>query len=244
MKEDSKTILIDRYIAGKLEDTELWEFKADLEKDPDLARQVQLRQGIYDTISNEDKMNLLETITKLDKKAKVRRINVHSRQLQAIAASVIILLAIGAGLISNHLNSNLNNRIYSEYFIDEGSDITTRSSSVNGSQVENGIKLYDKKEYNEALSILEQNENNVRARLYAGLSYMNLNKFDEAIDNFEYIILNNDNIFTDQAQWNLGLSYLANDNTQMALETFEKIVSENGAYTKKASEILEKLKNN
>ena len=246
MKANNKTNLIDKYITGKLEDTELWEFKADMEKDADLARQVKLRQEIYNTISNDKKMALLNTLSNLENKSNRRTkiINLYSRQVQAIAASIVILLAIGAGLLTNQAdNTNLNTQLYTEYFTDEGSLITTRSEVVSDDAVETGIRLFDNQQYEKALTLLEQNSENVTARLYTGLSYMKLEQFDKAEDQFKYILDHSDNIFIDQAEWNLGLSYLAGKKTNEANEIFAKIASENGAYSTKAGEILTQLKN-
>ena len=113
MKEESKANLIERYIQGKLEDTELWEFKADMEKDADLAKEVKMRQEIYSVIKDKNKMGLFSTLNSIQtkKKKRVLKINIYSRQVQAIAASIIVFMIVGAGLlanIGNNYNSNYN----------------------------------------------------------------------------------------------------------------------------------------
>jgi len=249
MKKNSKTILIDKYITGKLEDTELWEFKADMEKDADLAREVKLRREIYNTISNKKKMQLMITLKnmKAKKQKHIFSINIYSRQVQAIAASIIILMIVGASLLTNQLGNNYNSNynIYSEYFIDEGSLISTRSDKTSdNSSVETGIRMYDNEQYTKAISLLNSNPENVTARLYSGLSYMKLEMYDNAETQFIYILNHNDNIFIDQAEWNLGLSYLANNKTEQATVVFAKIASYDGAYSARADEIIKKLENN
>ncbi len=248
MNKNDKTILIDRYISGKLEDTELWEFKTNIENDASLAHEVKLRREIYGTIGNDKKMELLETLNSIKTRTHTRRfkINIHSRQIQAFAASVIVLMIIGAGLISNYTgnNGNVNYNVYTEYFIDEGSLLTTRSdANSSNSVVESGVLLYDKNEFSEAISLFKSTPENVIARLYCGFSYMKLEEFDMAEKQFEYIINHNDNIFIDQAEWNLGLSYLANNKTEQADVIFTKIASENGAYGKQAANIRKELEN-
>jgi len=248
MKQDDKTLLIDRYITGKLEDTELWEFKTNLEKDATLAREVKLRKEIYNTIRNDKKMELLKTLSKVrtNKQTRHFKINLHSLQIQAFAASVIVLMIIGAGLLSNYVaNSNVSNfDVYSEYFIDEGSILSTRSDAAsNNSLVESGVLLYSEDKYAEAISLFDSNPENVVARLYSGFSYMKLEQFDMAEKQFEYIINHNDNIFIDQAEWNLGLSYLANNKTEQADNIFNRIASGNGAYSTQATNIANELKN-
>ncbi len=246
MKQNDKTMLIDRYITGKLEDTELWEFKADIEKDASLAREVKLRKEIYNAISNERKMDLLKTLKaiRVRKERRILSINIYSRQVQAFAASIIVLLVVGTGLLSNYVGNShdSNYDIYNSYFIDEGSLISNRSDvSTNNSLVESGIMLYDNKKYTEAISMFDSNPENVLARLYSGLAYMKLEQFNQAEKQFKYIIVHHDNILIDQAEWNLGLSYLADNQTEQAQEVFARIASKNGAYNKQASSLIKEL---
>ncbi len=140
MTKSDKTLLIDSYITGKLEDTELWEFKRSIEQDQSLAREVELRRELYSLIKNDKKMALMKTVSEISANQQTRKfkINIYSRQLQALAASVIVLMIIGAGLLSNYMgNSNISNYdIYTEYFIYEGSLLSTRAGIENSSSVE------------------------------------------------------------------------------------------------------------
>lgn len=247
MKKNDKTKLIDKYVTGNLEDTELWEFKTIIEKDAELAREIKLRKEIFDTISNDKKMELMKTLRKIgvNKQKRVFRINIHSRQVQAFAASIIVLMIVGAGLLSNYIGSGhvSGHDIYTEHFVDEGSLLSVRSDvATDNSSVRSGIRLYKNERYTEAVSLLDSNPENVLARLYCGLSHMKLEQFGMAEKQFQYIIDHRDNIFIDQAEWNLGLSYLAGNKTERANTVFTKIASENGAYGKQASDILRELK--
>ncbi len=249
MKKDDKAKLIDKYIIGKLEDTELWEFKINLEHDAELVREVELRKEIYSAISNEKKMDLMKTLNSIKTSQQKRqfRINIYSRQVQALAASIIVLMMIGAGFLNNYLeNRNLSNyNVYTEYFVDEGSLLSTRSNAeTSNALVKSGIKLYNDEKFQQAISLFESNPENLIARLYTGFSYMNLEQFEMAENQFNYILNQSDNIFIDQAQWNLGLSYLAGNKIEQAGTIFAKIASENGAYNDQATDIIKELKNN
>ncbi len=247
MIKNDKTMLIDKYITGKIEDTELWEFKTKIDQDADLAREVELRREIYNAISNEHKMELMTTLSNIKgrKDRRIFSINIYSRQVQALAASIIVLFVVGAGLLSNFAGSGIesNYEIYNSYFVDEGSLISNRSDATNNSLVESGITLFENGNYTEAVSTFNSNPENVLARLYCGLSYMKLDQFNEAEKQFKYIINHHDNIFIDQAEWNLGLSYLANDKTEQASVIFAKIASEKGAYNTQASNLIKTLEN-
>ncbi len=241
-------MLIDKYITGRIEDNDLKEFKTRLETDANFAREVKLRKDIYNTIGNDKKMALLKTLNNISlrKANSAFRINIYSRQIQAFAASIVVLLIVGAGLLTNYIgNDQLSNiDIYNTHFIDEGSIISTRSEAkINNSLVETGIRLYSNEKYTEAVSMFDSNPENIIARLYTGFSYMKLEQFDKAEKQFKYIINHSDNIFIDQAEWNLGLSYLANNKTNQASEVFAKIAAEDGAYRTPASDIIKKLEN-
>lgn len=241
-------MLIDKYITGKLKDNYLREFNIRLETDAGFAREVKLRKEIYDTIGNDKKMALLKTLNniKLRKATNIFRINIYSRQVQAFAASIVVFMIVGASLLTNYIgNVQVSNfDIYNSHFIEEGSIISTRSEAkVNNSLVEEGIRLYSNEKYTEAVTMFDSNPENIVARLYTGFSYMKLEQFDKAEKQFKYIINHSDNIFIDQAEWNLGLSYLANNKTNQASEVFAKIAAENGAYSAPASDIIKKLEN-
>ena len=249
MKQEDRANLIDKYITGKLEDTELWEFKINLDKDEELAREVELHKEIYSAISNTKKMELMNTLASIEATEQKHqfRINIYSRQVQALAASIIVLMMIGAGLLTNYMGNNNESHynLYTEYFVDEGSLLTIRSNAeTSNALVKSGINLYNNEEYKQAISLFASNPENVIARLYSGFSYMNLEEFDMAENQFKYILNHGDNIFIDQAEWNLGLSYLANSKTEQASSIFDKIASEDGAYSAQATNIIKKLKNN
>ncbi len=248
MKQDDKAKLIDKYITGKLEDTELWEFRIKLEQDAELAQEVALRKEIYKAISNDNKMELLKTLNGMEANSRTHRfrINMYSRQVQALAASIIVLMIIGAGFLTNYLGSNdaSNLNIYTEYFVDEGSLLATRSNAeTSNALIKTGIKFYNNGKYHQAISLFDSYPENIIAKLYNGFSYMNLEKFDIAESQFKYILNQGDNIFIDQAEWNLGLSYLGNNKTEQATNIFTKIASENGAYSAQANNIIKKLEN-
>lgn len=250
IKQNSKTMLIDKYISGRLEDSDLREFKIRVETDANFAREVKLRKEIYNTIGNDKKMALLKTLKNINHRRanSIFRINIYSRQVQAqaFAASIVVLLVVGASLLTNYTgNYHMSNiDIYNTHFIDDGSIISTRSEAkINNSLVEAGIRLYTNEKYTEAVTMFDSNPENIIARLYTGFSYMKLEQFDKAEKQFKYIINHSDNIFIDQAEWNLGLSYLANNKTNQASEVFAKIAAENGAYSTPASDIIKKLEN-
>ena len=246
MKQSDKSLLIDKFVTGKLEDTELWEFKADIEKDQDLAKEVELRKEVYNAIKNEDKISFYSNLKNLKENNTTRKfkLSIHSRQLQAIAAGVIMMLMVGTGIFTGTFNGNQNMNLYSEYFIEEGNLLSTRSiSDATKDEVKSGIQYYEDNEYQKALSVFETMPQNLIARLYSGFTYMKTENFVQSENQFKYILDHGDNIFIDQAEWNLGLVYLAQNKTDNAIEMFTKISTSDSAYKESADKLLKELKN-
>ena len=73
---------------------------------------------------------------------------------------------------------------------------------------------------------------------------MELKQFDQAIVEFEEIIKQKDNLFIDQAEWNLGLCYVITNNTGQAKEVLTRITNSNTIYNIRAQQLLEDMGNN
>jgi lipopolysaccharide biosynthesis regulator YciM len=73
---------------------------------------------------------------------------------------------------------------------------------------------------------------------------MELKQYDQAIVAFKNIIDQKDNLFIDQAEWNLGLCYVATDNTDQAKQLLTKITNSNTIYNIRAQQLLEDMGNN
>ena len=106
-----------------------------------------------------------------------------------------------------------------------------------------GMFSYDQGQYDESIEIFKSIPDNVVARLYCGFAYMNVKNYEAAIKEFNHVMAHGDNLFTDQAEWNIGLSYLADNKMSKALAIFTKISNEDGAYKEKSTRILNELKN-
>ena len=95
----------------------------------------------------------------------------------------------------------------------------------------------------EAIMIFNENSENMAANLYAGFSFMKLSDFKNAEYKFEEIIKDNNNLFIDQAEFNLALCYLATNKIEKASIHFQLIIDNNTAYSEKAQEILNDINN-
>ena len=242
MKNTKLTEYVERYLDGKLKDGDLWEFKVNLEKDKELARELKLQQELREMLIDTDKMQVRNTINEIFSKS--TNINLFSQKwkLQAIAAAVVIMMLVGGGLLFNHMQSpgSSNMAIYEEYFnVDEELFTVRAGGEVNNSNaLTKGLEAYNNSDFETALSLFNKNSDNMAAKLYAGFSYMELEKFDKAEITFKEIITNNNNLFIDQAEFNLALCYVATDNLADAKLLLTTIINGKTAYSSKAQELL------
>ncbi len=243
MKELNKDIKIDRYVANKLEDAELWEFQHEIETDADLAREVALRKEVYQALSDKKKIGLRENLKAIRVEKQAKRGFIYSWKLQAVAASIVVFLLVGAGILTSVFNTSSNHELFNQYYQPESSLLSVRSGSYSDNTSLNlGMLSYDQGQYDESIEIFKSIPDNMVARLYCGFAYMNVKNYKAAIVEFNHVMAHGDNLFTDQAEWNIGLSYLADNKVSKALAIFERISNQNSAYSEKATELLNELK--
>jgi hypothetical protein len=70
---------------------------------------------------------------------------------------------------------------------------------------------------------------------------METGKLENAKIKLKEIVINKDDVFYQQAQWYLGLSYLKSNENKNAVNIFNIIVKENSFYKAQAKEILAKI---
>lgn len=79
---------------------------------------------------------------------------------------------------------------------------------------------------------------------YAGAALQETGKYRQAINKYETVIVDNDNLFTEQAQWYIALCYLRTNENKKAYIQFDKIAKKEGFYQFKAKAIVRKMKHN
>ena len=77
---------------------------------------------------------------------------------------------------------------------------------------------------------------------YTGASLQETGKYQNAIKEYETVIIDKDNLFTEQAEWYIGLCYLQTNENRKAYRQFKKIAEKEGFYQQKAQSILNKIK--
>jgi TolA-binding protein len=255
------TILIEKYLAGKLKGEKLKNFKKELKNNGELQSLVILHKEINESIDEQEIIKLKNKLNKIyyqfrkteneDAKeiildsAPLKRGFTPQKRMVIIAASFTLIVIFGVLLYKSMNKVYSDNELFGMYYKPYEPDIIIRSEIYKPGDLENAILLYDKGNYNTAfdkfVNIIIKDNNNYLAQFYLGLTCMELNKFDTAIDQFTSISENWESPFRYHLEWYLALCYLKNNNKEKARALLIQIKSENRYYQTKAEEILDKL---
>jgi len=198
---------------------------------------------------DEHKLALRETLMDVHTKgSQKKRLHIEvftSRRVQAIAASIVVFLMVGTSFLFNINGTSTNAELFDQYYTTESSLLTVRSgNTADFSPLSEGMKYFEQQNYNKALNAFKLAPDNMVVKLYSGFSYMELQKYDEAVKEFTGIIEQNDNLFIDQAEWNLALCYLMTDKTDKAKNILTHITNSNTIFNIRAQQLLEDMGNN
>ncbi|CAM1350005.1 tetratricopeptide repeat protein [Tenacibaculum halocynthiae] len=168
----------------------------------------------------------------------------RNRSYLFVAASIAVLISfIGYSLIVNQKTST--DDLYAEYFESYRNviqPITRGVESKNNST--KAFEAYEKGNYKKASTLLikaySEDKNNAYL-LYQGISFLQLNNSDKAIE-----VLNKQLEITDKfnikTHWYLALAYLKNNEVIKAKKSLEKVLDSSGDYKKQeAKSILRNL---
>ena len=244
---------IERYLDGEMGEQEKIWFEKELDANPRLQKELELRKNINSAIQEKDVMGLrgqLEEIysTPEHQETVVKRsTSIFNRKLLVLVSTVLILIAGSLLILLLKSNSYTNEEIYAMYYQPYEATLNFRSAD-NGidNDLRTAMQYYEDRDFRNALVLFEKilllDGSRIGLNLYSGISHMEINEFDNAHSKFQKIIDHNHNLFIEQAEWYLGFCYLMTDNTEKAKKQFNEIAEKDGYYAPKAMEILNKMK--
>lgn len=228
---------IDLYLDGQLKDSELEEFKHQLEHDQQLKAEVKLQQEINESISDDEVYYLRQKLTLLISQTSRKRILV--RALSGVAAGLILILSF-----FSITNSPSPSKAYAEYYTPYETDLNTRSADNSLLGLNFAYKLYSEGEYNTAYELLSnynsENYNNISAKYYQALCAIELDMSTEAEQNLLEVLNDGDYAYTLHAKWYLSMLYLKSERFDDAEVYLEDLSSDQNFYAARAKKILKK----
>jgi len=242
---------IEDFIDGMLEDNLLEEFNAELKENTDLMAEVALREHINEAIAETDIQSLRAGLkaaqSEADKKEVksfvIPKINKGTRHIWRNSAAMIIVLIGLAGILNTGMQSTENT--YNKYF-ESPTWASERSVSSTMDNIQTAKVYFQKEQYQKVLEVLnntEVTEDEVFvADFYKGLSYQNMENFEQAIQAYSKVVNHGNNLFIEEAEWYKSLCYIKLNEKTEAKQELIAVIDRKGHYEKDAKAILRKLK--
>ncbi len=243
---------IEQYLYNELPEDKLASFEGELSSSTELREEVKLVSDIDQALKENDIMQLRSSLQHIaqdiseqqqSQRSFVAKFNPKKVLLSSAAAFLILLLGV-TGLLNRQLSPD---EIYRKFYNTYQTSLVSRSESTAVNQaLATALVRFNDKDYTAALELLQQvNESdpqNAAGHFYAGAAFQEAGNYSRAIDQYQVVISNEDNLFTEQAQWYIGLCYLQTNDNRKAYKQFKKIAEIQGFYQQNAKEILRKMK--
>lgn len=244
---DIQTQKIINYLQQELNPHEKKVFEHEMAQNLELQKEVRFHEMVNEGIGKEIKveafrMKLNNIHEKEFGKPKTKVLNLQNKWYWA-AASITVFsgTAVYSLLKTNFSNDKLFNKYY---------DVWQPALTTRGIENERNLTAiyqnFESKKYIETLQSIEKLDantlNSPKIQLLKGCTLMELNRFSEAIEVFNYFETGNYTLYTDAGQWYKALCYLKIDDTQNAQQLLINMIDEENSYSKEASELLKKLK--
>lgn len=238
---------IEEFVDGNLKGEELKNFQNQMVIDPELTKDVELSFEVNQALMNKSFIDLRQ---KLDNQCKVNSTSTTVLNIQRdvfkvwhlAAASFALLLVVGGlwYILSNKPFST--ERLVSKYYKPAHPILQVRSFEINSDDAfREAFNFYQQNDFKNALKYFNTLENQITAKFYSGICYIELEQFNQAIESFEFVVNDKDNLFVEQAEWYMGLIYLMNNQKEDALKQFSEISKSDSYYASQAKEILKYL---
>ncbi len=238
---------IEDFLDGNIIDKELILFLKEKEADTELAKEIEFRLEVNEAIRDKDLLELRDKLEQQKGQNSVGYPFSHFRKdllktWHLAAASFALILVVGGlwYILSNKPYST--EKLVTKYYKPAHPILQIRSAEANGDNTLNeAFKFYKLNDYSNALNYFVKLENQITARFYSGICYIELEEFNKAIESFNFVVYDKDNLFVEQADWYLGLIYLMNNQKSKAVDQFNKISASESFYSDQADDILKYL---
>lgn len=246
---------IEAYLAGKLNTTELSDFEAKLQADPDLAREVLLLKEIDLAVGDKSVLQFQELVRKEGEAFKqaqspravpVKRL--APRRYLAVAATLLLLVATVFLLRQYSDSSPSGQNLFAQHFETYNLSQSMRSESVAEEALfQTAIEQYQNENFSAASSSFQQLANNSPDDMVLAFCLANayLNQSPPALDpaaaQFQKIIADGQSIYVLRSQWYLALIRLEQGDRAAAKKLLQALAQAPDNLGQKASSLLKDL---
>ncbi len=231
-----KIALFDRYLRNEMPSDERLIVEAELKENQELRKDFEAFKALEHGLENQEIIAFKAKLNDWDKAGKQPTENkgVFSMRFLAIAASIVLLVGVGATFLL--LSTPSNQTLVADNFNPYDNVLTVRGEKED---MDEGLKFYEQQQYEKAIENFEKYSTNENAVFYLAECYMALERYAEAIPLFEKVVVF-DNVFSEVALFHLSLAELGNNNKKKALKHLKSIPSSSD-YADEAALLIEDL---
>lgn len=240
-KDIERSNLIDQYLSGHLTDKEMARFKKQLEEDAalrtelenyEISREVIRNYGLRNDLKRIRKNMLQEQIAETPSSPKARVVSIQ-RYWARVAATVLILLV---GFLAIQLAALSGENLYEEKAFPYEVTVSRNGEATLDSQNQIIQQRYASGNFEEATRLYESlSAPSVTATFIAGNAYLQLDQPQKAKTAFQRVLDVNarqgTDLFEEDAEYYLALSYLRSGEYDQAFNKFKKIKASGSDYS-------------
>ncbi|MGM0567320.1 MAG: tetratricopeptide repeat protein [Bacteroidota bacterium] len=249
MKNSYKQKLIDHYFNKGLTAKEKRDFDKLMESDLEFREYIGFEESIRTAIGQEDIIDFRRKISNtVRSKQRKNLIQKYTHKYWKYAATIVLFAGVSVSALFLINNQNNPDRLFKKAFNSSKIHVSRSpvSSASNATIVEAMLNYHEGNYYNAIgyfEQLLKQHPDNIAVRFYLGISQMETENYDEATDEFRYILSDQDNLYIEHAEWYLSLCFMKEDEMDKAINHLT-IISQNpqNYYSEDAAELLKKLK--
>jgi len=219
-------------------------FEAELEGNPGLKKELELRRKINSHLENQDAIAFRQILMKAEarhRKAADKR-KVAAKQLvqyAAVFAGLILIASIGLYSLINNADVNIAEKYTPEYV---PLSVTRSSSTSIDEAYTRATEYYNAGDYTEAIEWFNMIvDSDMQVEFMKGSSHMKISQYEEAIGSFSKVVDDNDNLFIEDARFYLAVCYLQTGEEDISKKLLADIINSENRHKKEARKLLRKI---
>lgn len=242
--EDNDLILIDKFLDGTLSIAEKALFENRLRDDPKFKNRLQLIQEVASAQSLETE-EFKKSLKDISKKYENSNSQFDLKKIWPLILGILLLSFLAFYFLKPKPIKETTKHLYAAYFSTYPNVITTRNNESSNA-LEIPLAQYDNGNFIDANTLFEKlrSENfSDTLYFYYGVSLMQTDQEQKAINLFKEITKDKNSAFNAQANWYQALAHVKANEIDAAKDVLERLLKNNSSstYSTKAKKLLTKL---
>lgn len=236
---------IDEYLGGHLTENEQKLFEKELNNNPLLRKKVKLCQELKDAIIDDEVALLRQKLAEVTLETSHKRSPNILLITVSVAASLLVLFSLKLFFTDTGTSKQ---KLFSDNYkpFELVGEFRDANKTTSDSLLDVAKRLYTEKNYQEVVAILEDIRislpNNYSICLMLVTSYLELGKPEIAEELIlQYDTASVDLIYRETIEWYFALVLLKLEQNEKLRQELQKIVDQNGLYSRQAASILRSL---